>query len=84
MVNRNVIRGGGLIILAGCYIAVERVFTNNVVNDAKQLYVGLIGAGRGSMYNVSHSMLSSPPLSLHLISHPSFVFFPFLKDLLRR
>ena len=64
MVNRNVIRGGGLIILAGCYIAVERVFTNNVVNDAKQLYVGLIGAGRGSMYNVSHSMLSSPPLSL--------------------
>ena len=84
MVNRNVIRGGGLIILAGCYVAVERVFTNNVVNDAKQLYVGLIGAGRGSMYNVSHSMLSSHPLSLHLISHPSFVFFPFLKDLLRR
>lgn len=53
MVNSNVIRGGGLIILAGCYVAVERAFTNNVVNDATNLHVDLVGADRGSMYNVS-------------------------------
>mmetsp|Transcript_19577 Transcript_19577/g.35437 ORF Transcript_19577/g.35437 Transcript_19577/m.35437 type:complete len:941 (+) Transcript_19577:340-3162(+) len=51
MVNSNVIRGGGLIVLAGCYLGVERVFTNNVVNDATETYISLIGAGRGSMYN---------------------------------
>ncbi len=67
MVNKNVIRGGGLIVLAGCYVAVERVFTNNVVNDAKQMYIGLIGAGRGSMYNVSCFVWQLSGLSsLHL------------------
>ena len=50
--NSNVIRGGGLIVLAGCYVAVERTFTNSVVNDGKQLQIETIGGGRGSMYNV--------------------------------
>ena len=50
--NSNVIRGGGLIVLAGCYVAVERTFTNSVVNDGKQLQIETIGGGRGSIYNV--------------------------------
>ena len=55
--NSNVIRGGGLIVLAGCYVAVERTFTNSVVNDGKQLQIETIGGGRGSMYNVRIALL---------------------------
>ncbi|KAL7554076.1 hypothetical protein ACHAWF_017458 [Thalassiosira exigua] len=51
MVNSKVIRGGGLIILAGVYVGCERSFTQNVVQDAKALFGTLIGGDRGSMYN---------------------------------
>lgn len=70
MVNSNVIRGGGLIILAGCYVAVERAFTNNVVNDATNLHVDLVGADRGSMYNVSFVASKLMP-RCHLLSFSS-------------
>lgn len=51
MVNSNIIRGGGLVVLAGTYVLYERTLANNVLDNAKQLYIELIGAGRGSMYN---------------------------------
>eukprot|EP00574_Skeletonema_japonicum_P004359 CAMPEP_0201714314 /NCGR_PEP_ID=MMETSP0593-20130828/849_1 /ASSEMBLY_ACC=CAM_ASM_000672 /TAXON_ID=267983 /ORGANISM="Skeletonema japonicum, Strain CCMP2506" /LENGTH=947 /DNA_ID=CAMNT_0048203583 /DNA_START=104 /DNA_END=2947 /DNA_ORIENTATION=+ len=51
MVNSKIIRGVGLVILAGCYVAVQQVFTKRVVGDTKSLFVTLIGGGRGSMYN---------------------------------
>ena len=66
MVNSNVIRGGGLIVLAGCYVAVERTFTNSVVNDGKQLQIETIGGGRGSIYNVR---IDFARISLALLSH---------------
>ena len=46
-------QGAGLVVLAGCYVAIQQVFTKNVLGDTKQLFITLIGAGRGSMYNVS-------------------------------
>ena len=46
-------QGAGLVVLAGCYVAVQQVFTKNVLGDTKKLFITLIGAGRGSMYNVS-------------------------------
>ena len=67
MVNSNVIRGGGLIVLAGCYVAVERTFTNSVVNDAKQLQIETIGGGRGSMYNVRIALLLFSCLVISLL-----------------
>ena len=83
--NSNVIRGGGLIVLAGCYVAVERTFTNSVVNDGKQLQIETIGGGRGSIYNVridfARISLALSCLLLHK-SHLLFVcqspFFSFL------
>lgn len=51
MVNSNVIRGGGLILLVITYITLERVFTINVIEKASSLDTELIGAGRGSQYN---------------------------------
>ncbi|KAL9180056.1 hypothetical protein ACHAXT_008026 [Thalassiosira profunda] len=51
MVNSKVIRGGGLIVLAGSYVLVERSFNNDVVNAGKSMFGNLIGGGRGSMYN---------------------------------
>ena len=46
-------QGGGLIVLAGSYVLVERSFTNDVVGASKSMLGNLIGGGRGSMYNVS-------------------------------
>ncbi|KAL7496093.1 hypothetical protein ACHAWT_004369 [Skeletonema menzelii] len=51
MVNSKIIRGVGLVILAGCYVAVQQVFTKRVVGDTKELVTTLIGGERGSMYN---------------------------------
>lgn len=84
MVNSNVIRGGGLIILAGCYVAVERAFTNNVVNDATNLHVDLVGADRGSMYNVSFvaSKLMPVVIVVVLVSS-STISLPFLSFFLK-
>jgi hypothetical protein len=84
MVNSNVIRGGGLIILAGCYVAVERAFTNNVVNDATNLHVDLVGADRGSMYNVSFvaSKLMPVVIVVVLVSS-STISLPFLSLFLK-
>ena len=81
--NSNVIRGGGLIVLAGCYVAVERTFTNSVVNDGKQLQIETIGGGRGSIYNVridfdadfSCLVLSITQISTSLCLSISFLFF---------
>ncbi len=53
MVNGKVIRGCGFLVIVGSYIWLDQTFTNNVVNKAKTVYGGLIGAGLGSMYNVS-------------------------------
>ncbi len=64
MFTPEIYQAGGLIILVGCYVAIERAYTNNVINDAKQMSVTLLGAGRGSMYNVSVETffrLQSPP-----------------------
>lgn len=66
MVNSKVIRGGGLIVLAGSYVLLERSFTNDVVGAAKTMFGNLIGGGRGSMYNVSLPLLSLTPLPLAL------------------
>ena len=46
MVNSKIIRAGGLLVLAGCYVLVERAFNKNVVGDAKQTHVALVGSGR--------------------------------------
>jgi len=44
-------QGVGLVILAGCYVAVQQVFSKNVLGDTKKLFVTLTGGDRGSMYN---------------------------------
>lgn len=75
--NSNVIRGGGLIVLAGCYVAVERTFTNSVVNDGKQLQIETIGGGRGSIYNVRIDFAASLALFSQLTQISSFLF-PFV------
>jgi hypothetical protein len=53
MVSSTVIRGGGLLLLVITYVTLERVYTINVVEKASTLNNELIGAGRGSQYNVS-------------------------------
>lgn len=51
MVNSKVIRGGGLVVLAGCYVALERTLTNDVLGGMSTLGKALLGGDRGSMYN---------------------------------
>ena len=46
MVNSKIIRAGGLLVLAGCYVLVERTFNKNIVGDSKQTHVALVGSGR--------------------------------------
>jgi len=77
-VNSNVIRGGGLIVLAGCYVAVERTFTNSVVNDGKQLQIETIGGGRGSIYNVRIDFAASLAWSCLLLHKSHLLSFLFV------
>lgn len=60
MVSSTVIRGGGLLLLVITYVTLERVYTINVVEKASTLNNELIGAGRGSQYNVSELKIPSP------------------------
>ncbi len=65
---------GGLLILVGGFIAFDRSYNLDVIGDAKQLSVTLLGAARGSMYNVSERnyALVNPTFysSAHLRSLP--------------
>ena len=76
MVSSTVIRGGGLLLLVITFVTLERVYNINVIEKASTLNNELIGAGRGSQYNVSelkHSVsdnlffLSPLTLSLSLL-----------------
>jgi len=51
MVNSNVIRAGGLVIIAGTYIMYDRVYNTTAVNGAATKNEVLLGGDRGSMYN---------------------------------
>ena len=64
-------QGGGLVILAGCYVAVDRSFNNNVLDDATNMFGGLIGAGLGSMYNVRLTCSASLVVVFSFFSQPS-------------
>ncbi|KAL3795234.1 hypothetical protein HJC23_008319 [Cyclotella cryptica] len=51
MVNSNVIRATGLVVLAGTYVMYDRVYSSSVINGARAKNTFLVGGNRGSLYN---------------------------------
>ena len=56
-------------------MTVERVFHKNVTESAEDLTVGLVGSGRGSMYNVGIiiSFVRRYYTHLSILSHATYI-----------